>query len=92
MSGLPRILIVDDNPNDIELLTMALEESGIAAEVAALKDGRAAIGELQRLASDQPSTWPDVMVLDRTCRSPAGTRCWPMSRVIGACVACASWC
>ncbi len=64
MSARPRILIVDDNPNDIELLTMALEESGIVVEVASLKDGRAAIGELQRLAGGLPSTWPDVIVLD----------------------------
>jgi len=64
MSGRPRILVVDDNPNDVELLTMALEEGGLAAEVASLMDGREAIAALRRLATDQPSTWPDVIVLD----------------------------
>ncbi len=64
MSGRPRVLVIDDNPNDIELLTMALEENGVGAEVAALMDGRAALAELRRLATVPPSTWPDLIVLD----------------------------
>ena len=64
MTPRPGILIVDDNPHDIELLTMALLEGGVDADVRFVLDGRAAIDELSRLDPDQRSLWPGVVVLD----------------------------
>ncbi|HYE07028.1 MAG TPA: response regulator [Planctomycetota bacterium] len=64
MSARPAILIVDDNPSDIELLTMALEEGGVDADIRSVTDGRAAIDALRGLVPGSRSTWPDVVVLD----------------------------
>ncbi|HYE07001.1 MAG TPA: response regulator [Planctomycetota bacterium] len=64
MSRRPAILIVDDNPNDVELLGMALEEGGVEVDVRSLMDGRAAIIELGRLAGQRRDAWPDLVVLD----------------------------
>lgn len=58
------LLVVDDNPHDIDLLTIALEEAGLDLDVRTLPDGRAAIQELRRLAQAQRPDWPDFTVLD----------------------------
>lgn len=48
MSELKRILLVEDNDNDIELTLAALEENNLANEVIVVRDGVAALDFLYR--------------------------------------------
>ena len=63
---LGRILIVEDDPRDVELTLTALEDYKLANEVVVARDGKEALdylysrGEYQTRASDNPA----VMLLD----------------------------
>lgn len=61
-----RILLVDDNPNDIELAICALDEVGVSQEVAVVNDGDEALAYLRREGEfvDRPEGNPVVTVLD----------------------------
>ena len=61
-----KILLVDDNSNDIELALASLEESNLANEVAVARDGVEALDYLYRRGSfaDRPSGHPVVVFLD----------------------------
>ena len=61
-----RILLVDDNPNDIELAICALEEVGVSDEVAVVNDGDEALAYLRREGTfaKRPEGNPVVTVLD----------------------------
>lgn len=61
-----RILLVDDNPNDVELALCALEEMGIAGDVAVVGDGDEALDYLRcdGKFSDRASENPVVTLLD----------------------------
>jgi CheY-like chemotaxis protein len=50
-AGLPRILIADDNPGDIELTRLAFEEAGVHARFEVAPDGAVALAVLRRLAT-----------------------------------------
>jgi len=61
-----RILLADDNPNDVELALCALEELGLADEVAVVGDGDEALDYLYcrgRFADREPEN-PVVTLLD----------------------------
>ena len=61
-----RILLADDNPNDVELALCALEELGLAKSVAVVQDGEEALDYLFRrgaFAGREPGN-PDVTILD----------------------------
>lgn len=66
MSGLGRILIVEDDPNDVELTLTALAEYNLANEVVVTRDGQQALdylycrGEFGARADENPA----VMLLD----------------------------
>jgi CheY-like chemotaxis protein len=66
MSTLGRILIVEDDPNDVELTLTALEDYNLANEVVVTRDGQQALdylycrGEFAARACDNPA----VMLLD----------------------------
>ena len=66
MNGLGRILIVEDDPNDVELTLTALEEYNLANEVVITRDGQQALdylhcrGEFNSRSGDNPA----VMLLD----------------------------
>jgi DNA-binding response OmpR family regulator len=66
MNGLGRILIVEDDPNDVELTMTALEEYNLANEVVITRDGQQALdylhcrGEFNNRSGDNPA----VMLLD----------------------------
>lgn len=47
-SNFKHILLVDDNPNDIELTLAALEENHLATEVVVLRDGEEALDYMYR--------------------------------------------
>lgn len=48
MTSVRRILLVDDNPNDIELTLVALAENRLANEVVVTRDGEEALNYLYR--------------------------------------------
>lgn len=66
MTTLGRILIVEDDPNDVELTLTALAEYNLANEVVVTRDGQQALdylycrGEFNTRSSDNPA----VMLLD----------------------------
>jgi CheY-like chemotaxis protein len=66
MTAFGRILIVEDDPNDIELTVTALTEYNLANEVVVTRDGQQALdylyrrGEFDTRSSDHPA----VMLLD----------------------------
>ncbi|NBB12991.1 response regulator [Pseudomonas sp. SLFW] len=60
------ILLVEDNPNDLELTLVALERSQLANEVIVLRDGAEALDYLFRrnAYSDRVAGNPAVLLLD----------------------------
>jgi len=66
MSELARILLVEDDPRDVELTMTALEEYNLANEVVVTRDGKEALdylycrGEFTSRSNDNPA----VMLLD----------------------------
>ena len=48
MHHIPRILLVEDNPNDVELTMAAFEENSLANEVFVVHDGEQALDYLYR--------------------------------------------
>jgi CheY-like chemotaxis protein len=66
MNELGRILIVEDDPKDVELTLTALEEYNLANEVVVTRDGEEALdylycrGNFERRTSDNPA----VLLLD----------------------------
>jgi CheY-like chemotaxis protein len=66
MSTLGRILIVEDDPNDVELSLTALAEYNLANEVVVARDGQQALDYLYCRGefSSRPIENPAVMLLD----------------------------
>jgi len=60
------ILLVEDNPHDLELALLALERSQLANEVVVMRDGAEALDYLFRrgVYADRPEGNPAVMLLD----------------------------
>ncbi len=63
---LKRILLVEDNPNDIELTLAALAENRLANEVVVVRDGEEALDYLYRRGIFKMRTegYPAVVLLD----------------------------
>ena len=66
MSPLKRILLAEDNPNDIELTLSALEEYNLANEVVIVRDGVEALDYLFQRGkfAGHPNGVPAVILLD----------------------------
>jgi len=66
MSPLARILIVEDDPNDVELTLTALGDYNLANEVVVTRDGQQALDYLYCRGefAGRPSDNPAVMLLD----------------------------
>jgi len=66
MNGLGRILIVEDDPRDVELTLNALEEYNLVNEVVVTRDGAEALDYLYRRGefSSRAGENPAVMLLD----------------------------
>ena len=66
MNDLRPILLVEDNPNDIELTLTALRQCNIANEVIVLRDGAEALDYVYRRGSHagRPVGEPSVILLD----------------------------
>jgi DNA-binding response OmpR family regulator len=66
MSGLGRILLVEDDPKDVELTLTALDEYNLANEVVVVRDGEAALDYLycRGSFSTRARESPAVLLLD----------------------------
>jgi CheY-like chemotaxis protein len=66
MSNLRPILLVEDNPNDIELILSALKDTSLANEIAVAHDGVQALDYLFRRGpyAGRPAVPPAVVLLD----------------------------
>ena len=66
MTNLGRILIVEDDPNDVELTLTALSEYNLANEVVITRDGQQALDYLYCRGefAGRPDDHPAVMLLD----------------------------
>jgi CheY-like chemotaxis protein len=66
MSNLRPILLVEDNPHDLELIQTALEATRIANEVVVTRDGAQALDYLFRrgVHAGRPPQQPAVVLLD----------------------------
>ena len=66
MTQLARILLVEDNPNDLELTLEALSEYHLTNEVVVARDGQEAMDYLLRQGqfADRPLGNPAVVLLD----------------------------
>jgi CheY-like chemotaxis protein len=66
MNGLGRILLVEDDPRDVELTLTALEEYNLANEVVVASDGKEALDYLYRREefSSRANDNPAVLLLD----------------------------
>ena len=66
MAELKPILLVEDNPNDIELTLAALAETHLANDVVVVRDGAEALDYLRRTGpfADRPAGNPAVVLLD----------------------------
>src|SRR6202022_1674154 len=66
MSNLGRILLVEDDPKDVELTLTALEEYKLANEVVVTRDGEEALDYLYRRGNFTPRSTdnPAVLLLD----------------------------
>jgi two-component system response regulator len=61
------ILLVEDNPNDVELTMRAFEKSDVSSEIVVVGDGEEAIDYLfatGRHAGRDPKVMPEVVLLD----------------------------
>ena len=68
MSGLGRILLVEDDPRDVELTMTALEDYNLANEVVVAHDGEEALDYLYSRGTFESRTSenPAVLLLDLT--------------------------
>jgi CheY-like chemotaxis protein len=66
MKNLKTILLVEDNPRDIELTLEAIKEAGMAQQVVVVKDGIEALEYLnfEGKYADRTKGYPAVVVLD----------------------------
>ena len=71
-SSIKRLLIVDDNESDIELITLALEELGCNAAVSTASNGADAVALLDRLGAEPGGVPFDAMLLDLNMPRMAG--------------------
>jgi chemotaxis family two-component system response regulator Rcp1 len=60
--SLPRVLMVDDDPTDIELTQMAFQRGGVDVSFSAVRDGAAAIRALEEATAKGRA--PDLILLD----------------------------
>lgn len=60
------ILLVEDNPNDVEMTLEALAQYNLANQVAVARDGEQALDYLNRrgIFADRPNGLPAVVILD----------------------------
>jgi CheY-like chemotaxis protein len=66
------ILLVEDNPGDVELTTLAFEESQLQVHLNVVEDGVAAMEFLNRKSAYTKAPYPDMVVLDLNLPKKSG--------------------
>jgi CheY-like chemotaxis protein len=66
------ILLVEDNPGDVELTTLAFEESRLQVHLNVVEDGIAAMEFLYRKSAYAKAPYPDLVVLDLNLPKKSG--------------------
>jgi CheY-like chemotaxis protein len=66
------ILLVEDNPGDVELTTLAFEESHLQVHLNVVEDGVAALEFLHRQSIYAKAPYPDLVVLDLNLPKKSG--------------------
>ena len=64
----PRILIIEDNPGDVLLFQVALNDAGVDCELSEISDGRAALDFVRK----GPPALPDLVILDLNLPKASG--------------------
>jgi CheY-like chemotaxis protein len=62
--ALVEILLVEDSPDDADLMVEALKEGALAARVTVVQDGEEAVDYLRRQGAYTMVTTPDLILLD----------------------------
>jgi CheY-like chemotaxis protein len=58
------LFLVEDNPADVQLFRMALDEAGVECNLVVFEDGGEVIEYIRRADPAQPPPKPDMMILD----------------------------
>lgn len=80
----PRLLVVDDNPGDLELLRFAVESSDFPVDLRMATDGELALQEMRR--SQAAGDPPDLVLLDLNMPRCSGFEVLATMRNEGICV------
>lgn len=59
-----KIFLVEDNPADVELLRMALNDASVECDLVLFEDGREVIDRIRNSDWSIPQSTPDLMILD----------------------------
>ena len=59
-----RILLVEDSPDDADLMTTALHDGALSVHITVLEDGEAAVAFLRREGAYRSAFRPDLILLD----------------------------
>lgn len=59
-----QLLLVEDSPDDADLMTEALQQGGLAVRVTHLEDGEEAVAYLRRQGDHANAPRPDLILLD----------------------------
>jgi CheY-like chemotaxis protein len=59
-----RVLVVEDNPADVELLRWALDGAGVFCDITVLEDGGEALAFIQQNGKYANRTLPDLAIVD----------------------------
>jgi two-component system response regulator len=63
-AGKVRVLVIEDNPGDVELIRMALEFAGIDCELQVIDEGEGAMAYVQQQPDSAGERVPDLVLLD----------------------------
>ena len=63
-SPMAQILVIEDNPADVELLRWALDAAGVKCELTVIEDGGEALAFVRQRGPYQNTQKPDLTILD----------------------------
>lgn len=78
-----RILLVEDNPSDVELISTAFEEVGVQAEFINFRDGDEAIAGIRQMVQDH--NLPHLVLLDLNLPRTSGHQVLVSMRAMAEC-------
>lgn len=67
-----RILMIEDNPGDVELFRFALQQADLDCEVSVIQDGGEALAMVRREKTSHSTDAPDLIVLDLNLPKASG--------------------